>query len=133
MSLLADVAENFSARQTRVSKTSARSATKLLQLRPYKTAVVHALIEHHLVARINACNWFLQSVHDEEVDPQLLLRGGRFSLRGEVNIQNMRYRSAGNPGVIHELPLHEEEIGVWCAMSACHEISSISRQELHRE
>jgi hypothetical protein len=34
-----------------------------------------------------------------------------------VNSQN-RYWSAENPRLIHELPLHDEKIGVLCAISA---------------
>jgi hypothetical protein len=48
-----------------------------------------------------------------------------FSLHGEVgevNSQNSRYWSAESPGLIHELPLHDEKTGVWCAMSARREI-----------
>jgi hypothetical protein len=66
------------------------------------------------------CNWFLQSVHDGEVDPQLVFFSGEawFSIHGEVNSQNNRYWSAENPRFIHELPLHDERIGVWCAINA---------------
>jgi hypothetical protein len=35
-----------------------------------------------------------------------------------VNSQNNRYWSAENPRLIHELPLHDEGIGVWCVISA---------------
>lgn len=43
-----------------------------LKLRPFKTVVVHVLKEHDLVARICFCSWILRSVHDGEVDPQLM-------------------------------------------------------------
>jgi hypothetical protein len=56
--------------ETGVSLTSARRATKLLTLQPYKTTVVQALKEHDPVVRINFCNWFLRPVHDGEVYPQ---------------------------------------------------------------
>jgi hypothetical protein len=93
------VAENLSSQQVSVSTTSARRATKLLQLRPCKVTAVHALKEHDPVSRIHFCNWFLQSVHDGEVDPQLVLVSdeARFYLRGKVNSQNSRYWSAENP------------------------------------
>jgi hypothetical protein len=102
------------AQETGVSKTSARSATKLLKLRPYRTVVVYALKARDPVARSNFCNWFLQPVHDGEVDPQLLLFSDEawFCLRGEVNSQNNRYWSAENPRLIREFPLHDEKIGV---------------------
>jgi hypothetical protein len=56
--------------ETSVLRTSAWRPTKLLKLRSYKTAIVHALKEHDLIARVHFCNWFLWSVHDGEVNPQ---------------------------------------------------------------
>jgi hypothetical protein len=35
-----------------------------------------------------------------------------------VNSQNNQHWSAESPRFIHELPLHDEAIGVWCAISA---------------
>jgi hypothetical protein len=55
-----------------VSKMSGQKATNLLQLWSCKTLIVHALKEHDPVARIHFCNWFLRSVYDGEVDPQLV-------------------------------------------------------------
>jgi hypothetical protein len=51
--------------RTSCSKNISPRATKLLQLRPCKATVVHALKEHVLLARIHFCNQFLQSVHNE--------------------------------------------------------------------
>jgi hypothetical protein len=51
---------------------SGRRATKLLQLRPCKVTVVHALKEHDPVTRMQFYDWFLQSVHDGQFDPQLI-------------------------------------------------------------
>jgi hypothetical protein len=101
-------------------RNSALNATILLKLWPYKITVVHALKEHDLVVRINTCNWFLQSVHDGEINPQLVFISNEAwsSLHGELNSQNKWYWSAENPRLIHELPLHYEKIGVWCAISA---------------
>jgi hypothetical protein len=95
-------------------------AKKLLKLQPYKTMVIHALKEHDPVVRINFCNWFLQSVHDGGVDLQLVFSSNEawFSLRGEVNSQNNQYWSAENQRLIYELPLHDENTDVWCAISA---------------
>ena len=53
MSLLENVAENFSAQEKSVSQTYARRATKLLQMRLQKTPVVAGLKEHDPVARIH--------------------------------------------------------------------------------
>jgi Helix-turn-helix domain (DUF4817) len=40
-----------------------------------------------------------------------------FCLSGAVNKQNMRFWGLQNPHVIHEQPLHDEKLLVWCAMS----------------
>jgi hypothetical protein len=78
------------AQEKGVSRTSAWRATKLLKEQPYKTTIVHALKEHDLVVNINFSDWFLRSINDGEVDPQLvfLFDEAWFSLRREVNSQN---------------------------------------------
>jgi len=45
------------------------------------------------------------------------------------HFQNTPYGSAKNPRLIHELPLHDTEMCVWCAH---HDILTISRQEFQR-
>jgi hypothetical protein len=82
--------------------------------------VVHALKEHDPVERTNFFNWFLRSVHDGEVDPQLVLFSDEvwFSLCGEMNSQNSWYWSAENLRCFHKLPLHDEKIGVWSVICA---------------
>jgi transposase len=50
------------AQETGVSKSSARMATQLLKLRPYKTTVLNALQLHDPASRVHFCSWFLQSV-----------------------------------------------------------------------
>lgn len=90
------------------------------------------LEEHDPIARLHFCNLFLQSVQDGEVEPHLVIFSYEpwFLLSGEVNSQNIQEWSAENPGLIHEFPLLDEKIGVWCVMSACCEISTTSREEL---
>jgi inhibitor of nuclear factor kappa-B kinase subunit alpha len=58
----------------------------------------------------------LQSIHDGEIDPNLIFFSDEawFYLNGEVNTQNSRYWSDSNPRLIHEVPLHDSKIGVWC-------------------
>jgi hypothetical protein len=52
------------------------------------------------------------------VDPQLVCFSNEawFSLCGEVNSRNSQHWSAENPKFIHELPLHDKKIGVWCVI-----------------
>lgn len=79
--------------------------------------MVHTLKEHDSVARIHFYSLFLQSVY-EEVDPHLVFffcNEAWFLLRGEVNSQNIRYWSAENPGVVHELTILDEKN--WCLVS----------------
>jgi hypothetical protein len=51
---------------------------------------IDVLKEHDLAARINFCSWFLWSIHDGELHPQLMFFSDEawFSLCGEVNSQN---------------------------------------------
>ncbi|KAJ4430323.1 hypothetical protein ANN_22536 [Periplaneta americana] len=59
------------AQEVNISKTSAFVATKLLKLKPFRITVVHALQPEDPVSRVNYCNWFVQSVHNGDVDPLL--------------------------------------------------------------
>jgi hypothetical protein len=104
------------AQQTGVSKSSARMATQLLKLRPYKTTVINALHQHDPARRVPFCSWFLQSVVEGEIDPQLTLFSdwAWFHLQGYINTQNNRYWSSQNPHLTHEAPLHSVKVGVWC-------------------
>jgi hypothetical protein len=81
------------AQETRVSKSSARRATQLLKLRPYKTTVIHTLQQREPASRAHFCNWFLQTVIDGEIDPQLTFFSDEawFHLQGYINTQNNRY------------------------------------------
>jgi hypothetical protein len=50
------------AQETGVSKSSARSTTQLLKLRPYTTTAIHALQPCNPASRVHFCSPFLQSV-----------------------------------------------------------------------
>jgi hypothetical protein len=56
--------------------------------------------------------WFIQSVHEGKVDPQLVFFSDEalFSLRGEVNFLNNQYWRAENSGLIRELPLNDKRM-----------------------
>jgi len=51
-----------------------------------------------------------------KTDPTLLQFW--FNLSDCVNYRNNRHWSAQNPTLIHDVPLHDMKVGVWCAMSA---------------
>lgn len=115
------------AQEVNISKSAAFVATKLLKLKPYKVTVVHALQPQDPVSRVNYCNWFLQSVHNGEVDPLLTFFTDEawFYLQGHVSTQNNRYWATENPHMIHEVPHHAAKVGVWCAVSALRIIGPI--------
>jgi hypothetical protein len=102
-----------------VTKSSARTAAQLLKLRPYKT-VIHALHPRDQASRVHFCNWFLQSVVEGEIDPQLTFCSEEawFHLQGYKNTQNNHYWSSQIPHLTHEVLLHPLKVGVWRAVSA---------------
>jgi hypothetical protein len=65
------------------------------------------------------------------VDPDFVFYTdeARFHLSGYMNSQNNSYWSAENPHSIHEAPLHDVKIGVWCAISAHRIIGPVFFQE----
>ena len=84
--------------------------------------VVYAYKEHDLAARIRFCNWFLQSVHNGEVDLHCVFFSYKacFLLRREANSQNSRYCSVENPGLMHKFLFHDKKLvfGVQCMQAA---------------
>jgi hypothetical protein len=54
-----------------------------------------------------------------EVDPLLVyfLDEAWFHLSDHVNTQNNRHWSLENPGLIQELSLYNNEVGIWCSIS----------------
>ena len=56
-------------------------------------------------------------VEEGRLDPLLYFISDEawFHLSRYVNSQNTHYWSSENPHVIHETPLHDLKIGVWCA------------------
>ena len=106
--------------QTGVSTFSVWKATKLLGFKPYKVTVVQKLQEPDFNRRTHFCDWYVQSVHDGIVDPQITFFTDEawFHLSGYVNTQNSRHWAVENPHVIHEGQRNEQKVGVWCAISA---------------
>jgi transcriptional antiterminator len=101
------------AQETGVSKSSVRTATQLLKLRPYKTSVIHALQQRDTAGRVHFCSWFLQSVVKCEIDPHLTFFSDDacFHLQGYIITQNNSYWSSQNPQLT-ESPAPSSES--WC-------------------
>jgi hypothetical protein len=99
-----------------VSQQSARGATQLLQLTPYKTIVIHALQLHDPANRVHSCSWFLQCITEDEIDLQLTFFSDEawFGLLGYINTKNNCYWSSQNPHLTHSLAASSECWGLAC-------------------
>jgi hypothetical protein len=87
-----------------VSESSERRAKQLLKLRSSKATVNHTLQPHNSANRVHFWSWFLQSVIEGEIDPQLTFLSDEacFHLQGYINTQNNPYRTSENPYLTHE-------------------------------
>jgi inhibitor of nuclear factor kappa-B kinase subunit alpha len=119
------------AQEVKVSTTTAWKATKILHLLPYKITQDQAIEEGDCQRRIHFCNWFLRAVHDGILDPKLTFFTDEawFHLSGYINAQNSKYWSNINPRQTSEVPLHDQKIGVWCAISAARIVGPIFFEE----
>ena len=71
-------------------------------------------------------------VEERRLDPLLHLMSneGWFHLSGYANSQNTRYWSSENSHVIHETPLHDLKIDVWCVVSGTKIVGPIFLNQL---
>jgi hypothetical protein len=107
------------AQETGVSTSSARRATQWLKLRPYTTAVIHALQPRDPDSRVHFSSWFLQSTVAGEVNLHFTFFSDEAwcHLQGYINMQNNRYWSSQNPHLTQEVLLHPVKVGVWYTVS----------------
>lgn len=106
--------------ETGISYGTCQRAAKKAGLRPYRVHMMQALKEADHEERRRYCQWFQDVLIPR---PNILsitwfTDEAWFHLSGYVNTQNSRYWAAVNPHVIHETPLYDEKVGVWCAVSA---------------
>jgi len=105
--------------QSGVSYTSTHRATKQLGLKAYKVSVQQQLLPADFNNRRIFCQWIRDEIFIGQIDPNLLFFSDEawFHLSGYINSQNNRYWSTENPHQLHEIPLHDQKVGVWCAIS----------------
>jgi hypothetical protein len=109
------------AQQVHVSTSTVYRILKTkLKYHPYKLSVVPQMkeIDHH--SRVNYCTWFqnfLANEGEQILDVTFFTDEAWFHLSGYVNSQNNRLWSNENPHEFHQVPLHDQKVGVWCAIS----------------
>jgi hypothetical protein len=91
-----------------------------LHFRPYRLTDVSQLHERDYQSRLNYCMWFQNFISeqgDEILDLTFFTDEAWFHLSGYVNSQNNRLWSSENPHELYQVPLHDQKVGVWCAIS----------------
>jgi len=115
--------------QIGVSYGTAHTALKKrLRLHPYKIIAVHELKPGDRAKWVAYCKWFVDFLDcegEDNLDVTFFTDKAYFHLSGYINSQNSHVGCAHNPYVFHELPLHDEKIGVWVRMSCRHMVGPI--------
>jgi len=107
--------------QVGVSYGMAHTALKKRpSLHPYKITAVHELKPGDSAKWEAYCKWlldFLDRDGEDILDVTFFTDEAYFHLSGYINSQNSRVWCAHNPHAFHELPLHDDKIGVWVGVS----------------
>jgi hypothetical protein len=85
---------------------------------PYKIQILQQLNARDKEVSLQCCHQPMELLTG---NPNLLLLMAdevHFHLNGIVNKQNFRYWSEHNPHELHERPLHDPKVTVWCGVSA---------------
>lgn len=105
---------------SQISYGSAQKAMKKLKFRVYHVHSVHELKKPNKEKRFVYCRWFRSFIDNNgigELDRVFFSNEAWFHLSRYVNSQVSRIWSTENPHALHETTLHNQKIGVWCAIS----------------
>lgn len=112
---------NHLSQQVQISKSSVHKILRSeLHYRPYKLTEVSQLQERDYESRLNYCMWFQNFIYEHGaaiLDVTFFTDEAWFHLSGYVNSQNNRLWSSENPHEFHQVPLYDQKVGVWCAIS----------------
>ena len=106
--------------ETRISLTSTHRAVHQLKFFPYKVHVVHELKPQYSEKRVLFCRWFENFILEKGeniLNHTFFSDEAWFHLSGYMNSQNSRAWSTVNPHALFQKPLHDQKVGVWCALS----------------
>lgn len=97
-----------------------RILVKDLRLFPYKIQVTQKLLPADFEKRIQYSNAIVNLENQiANFSKKIIMSDeAHFCLNGAVNKQNYRFWGSENPRIIHELPLHEPKVTVWCGVTA---------------
>jgi hypothetical protein len=98
---------NHLTQETGVSKSSAKKALKLT-LRPYKTTAINTLQVQDPTSRVHLCNWFLQSIIEDENDLRSTFFSDEawFHSQGYIHMQNNHYLNSQNTHLTYDVLLY---------------------------
>lgn len=97
-------------------RTTRRILHEDLKFHPYKIALVHKLKEGDYSQRLNFAQQMLVLYEQNEDLMVIMSDEALFHLNASVNKQNFRYWASENPRQLHENPLHNPKVTVWCAI-----------------
>jgi hypothetical protein len=83
-------------------------------MHPYKIATAQEFSERDCETCITLCRELLQNIPCTAVS--LFTDEAHFHLSGTVNKHNFRYWSNNNPRELHQRPLHNPKVTLWCAI-----------------
>jgi hypothetical protein len=90
-----------------------------LHFRPFKIQMVEELLPRDLNVRRDSCTKLLEMMDTLPQFLQNLITSDEADslLSGYVK-QNFRYWPEENPRLLHQSPLHNQKVTVWCALSS---------------
>ena len=87
---------------------------------PYKVSVIHEFKAQDTKKRVIFCRWFQQFIDmngENILNDTFFTDEAWFHLSVYTNTQNSRSWATESPHETFEKPLHDQKIGVWCAVS----------------
>lgn len=91
-----------------------------LHIFPYKIQVTQLLLPTDKPHRLDYAKFVVKMAeNDGDFWRQIIMSDeAHFSLNGAVNKQNCRFYAIENPQIIHEVPLYDQKVTVWCGVCA---------------
>ena len=99
--------------------TVQRILHKDLAFQPYKIMTVQQLNPRDYQQRLSFCQTILDMFEKNEDLTLVMSDESHFHLNGTVNKQNFQYWASENPRELHQRPLHNPKVTVWCGLGKC--------------